>query len=75
MTCHKCGSTTMEEQVTDLPFKLSAQKILVVKQVPAHICGSCGETLLRDDVLAKIDQIIARIQDLDSELEVVRYAA
>jgi YgiT-type zinc finger domain-containing protein len=65
----------MDEQVTDLPFKLSAHKILVVKQVPAHICGSCGETLLKDDVLVKIDEIIGRIQDFDSELEVVRYAA
>ena len=75
MTCHKCGSTAVEEQATDLPFNLAARKILVVKQVPAHICTSCGETLLSDDVLARIEGIVGRIQDLDCELEVVRYAA
>jgi YgiT-type zinc finger domain-containing protein len=75
MTCHKCGSSRMDEQVTDLPFKISGQQILVVKQVPACICGSCGETMLSDQVLATIDLIVARVRKLDSELEVVRYAA
>ena len=75
MTCPKCGGTQIEEQVTDLPFKLDAQKILVVKQVPANVCDSCGEIMLPDAVMEQIDRIIDQLQGLDSELEVVKFAA
>jgi len=75
MICHRCGSGQVADQVTDLPFKLDAHKILVVKQVPAMICASCGETMLADPVMAGIDRIIAKVQGMDSELEVVKFAA
>jgi YgiT-type zinc finger domain-containing protein len=62
-------------QLSDLPFRLEAHKILVVKDTPAHVCGSCGEVMLPDTVMKRIDQIINRIRDREAELEVVRYAA
>ena len=65
----------MEEQITDLPFKLDVTKILIIKQIPAVVCNSCGEIMLGDGVMEKIDEIIAGIQRIDSELEVIRFAA
>jgi YgiT-type zinc finger domain-containing protein len=73
--CHRCGGSQVEEQVTDLPFKLDVRKILVVRQTPAFICSSCGETMLSDDVMARVDEIIEKVRDADSELDVVSYAA
>lgn len=75
MICHRCGGTKMEEQVTDLPFKLDTHKILVIRGIPAGICSSCGEIVLADGILQKIDKIIDRVKDVDCDLEVVRFAA
>jgi YgiT-type zinc finger domain-containing protein len=75
MICHRCGSGKMEEQKTDLPFKLDVSKILIIKQIPAFVCNSCGEIMLDDKNMAKVDEIIDNIRGIDSELEVVRFAA
>lgn len=75
MICHKCGSSEVKEQMADLPFRISLHKILVVKDTPSLICISCGEIIIADEVMTRIDEIIEKIQSLDSELEVVRYAA
>ena len=75
MTCHRCGGTQMQEQTTDLPFKLDVHKILVVKELPAFVCASCGETSLSDPVMEKIDRIIEKVRQINGELNVVSYAA
>lgn len=75
MICHKCGGGNVTEQAADLPFRLDLHKILVVKDTPSHICNSCGEIILAQTVMNQIDGIIRNVQDLNAELEVVRYAA
>ena len=75
MICHRCGGTQMQEQNTDLPFKLDVHKILVVKELPAFVCRSCGETSLSDEVMAKVDLIIEKVRQINGELDVVSYAA
>ena len=75
MICHRCGGSQVEEQVTDLPFKLDVRKILIVRQMPAFICASCGETMLSDTVMAKVDEIVEKVRHVDCELDVVSYAA
>ena len=74
-TCPRCGSSQLDEMASDLPFRLDAQKILVVKQVPSTVCASCGEIMLDDPIMARIDRIIEQVRDLESELEVVKFAA
>ena len=75
MKCHRCGSEKVNEQTSDLPFKLDMHQVLIVKNVPCHICDACGETMLSDSALASIDQIIERVKATPSELDVVPYAA
>ncbi len=75
MKCHRCGSEQVQEQISDLPFKLDMHQVLIVKNVPCHICDSCGETMLADNVLASVDRIIARVKKNHSELDIVQYAA
>ena len=75
MKCHRCGSEKLEEQITDLPFKLDVHQVLIVKNTPCRICDSCGEILLADNIIEAIDNIIEKVRDKDTELEVVRFAA
>jgi YgiT-type zinc finger domain-containing protein len=74
MICHKCGSQ-MEKQDGDLPFRIESHKIVIVKDIPAWICKGCGEIMLGDEVMTKVEKIIEKVRKMDAELEVVRYAA
>ena len=73
MRCHICGGK-MKALVTDLPFKVDMNRIVILKDLPTHQCESCAEYLLDDDVMAKIDVLLAKV-DFSAELEVIRYAA
>jgi len=54
MKCHVCGGN-MEPQVTDLPFKLSARTIAILKDLPVLLCANCGEYEIEDSILEKTE--------------------
>jgi YgiT-type zinc finger domain-containing protein len=64
----------MQSITTDLPFKLSEERIVILKQLPVLQCGACREYLIEDVVMARIDSLLGRA-DSTAELEVIRYAA
>jgi YgiT-type zinc finger domain-containing protein len=64
----------MRAITTDLPFKLSEERIVILKQLPVLQCESCREYLIEDTVMARIDILLAQA-DSTAELEVIRYAA
>jgi YgiT-type zinc finger domain-containing protein len=73
MKCHVCGGI-LEPVTTDLPFKLSRQAIVVIRDLPVLQCEACHEYLLEDPVMSQVDHILAGIAE-GAELEVVRFAA
>jgi YgiT-type zinc finger domain-containing protein len=73
MRCTVCGAR-MSPVVTDLPFKLSEERIVILKQLPVLQCEACREYLIEDLVMARIDMMLERT-DSTAELEVLRYAA
>ena len=73
MKCHICGAC-MESMVTDLPFKISMKSIVILKDLPVQQCGNCGEYLLDDPVMERVEQILEKI-DTATELEIIRFAA
>jgi YgiT-type zinc finger domain-containing protein len=73
MKCTVCGAR-MHPITTDLPFKLSEDRIVILKQLPVLQCGGCREYLIEDQVMTRIDVLLARA-DGTAELEVIRYAA
>lgn len=73
MKCTVCGAR-MSPGVTDLPFKLAEERIVILKQLPVLQCAACHEYLIEDAVMARIDTMLART-DSTAELEVLRYAA
>jgi YgiT-type zinc finger domain-containing protein len=73
MKCRVCGSQ-MRSVVTDLPFKVSDVTIVILKDLPALQCERCSEYLLEDAVMARVDELLVRV-DSAAELEVIKYAA
>ena len=52
MKCTVCGAS-MNPIVTDLPFKLSEERIVILKRLPILQCGACREYLIEDAVLER----------------------
>jgi YgiT-type zinc finger domain-containing protein len=64
----------MERLVTDLPFKVSELSMVILKGLPVLQCNSCREYVLEDSVMARVDEILGKV-DRSTELEVIRFAA
>lgn len=73
MTCHVC-SGDMKAVTADMPFNIDATHIVIFKGLPIYQCGQCGDYLIDDRVMERVEEILDR-SDSAAELEVVRYAA
>lgn len=72
MICHNCGGK-LENLITNLPFKISDNSIVIIKGLPVLQCVNCNEYLIEDAVMERIDAILSKI-DKTAELEVLSYA-
>jgi YgiT-type zinc finger domain-containing protein len=73
MKCAVCGAQ-MQPVQSDLPFKVSEQTIVILKRLPVWQCPNCAQYLLDDQVLRRVDEILAGV-DRAAELEIIRFAA
>ena len=73
MKCHSCGEK-FESVITDLPFKTGPNSIIIIKGLPVLQCLNCGEYLIEDAVMQRVDAILASIER-EVEVEIIRYAA
>ena len=73
MKCLVCGAT-LHSITTDPPLKVSDRTIVVVKKLPVMQCEGCIEYLIADPVMAKVDELLSRV-DRSIELEIVPFAA
>ena len=73
MNCYVCGSK-LTPAITDLPFKVSDQAIVILKSLPVLQCDNCRAYVLDDSVRRRLEDILLRV-DAAVELEIIRYAA
>ena len=73
MKCAVCGAE-LRAATTDLPFKVSDTTIVILKGLPVLQCARCPEYLIQDEVLRRVDEVLARVEG-GTELEIIRYAA
>ena len=73
MKCAVCGAQ-LQPIYSDLPFKVSEQTIVILKNLPVLQCENCAQYLIQDRVLSRVDEMLARV-DRTAELEIIRYAA
>ena len=71
MKCHVCGSK-MASVVTDMPFKVSSTSIVIIRQMPVDECANCGQYLLDDPVMERVESILDET-NTSAELEIVQY--
>ena len=73
MKCAVCGAQ-LQPVHSDLPFKVSEQTIVILKNLPVSQCEACREYLIADPVFAKVEQLLAAV-DTSVELEIIQFAA
>ena len=73
MNCHKCEEEFVTV-TTDLPFKTGPHSVVIIKDLPVLQCTNCGEFLILDADMQRIDAMLASIER-DVEVEIIRYAA
>jgi YgiT-type zinc finger domain-containing protein len=69
--CALCGGD-MNDGIATMPF-LIAEKIVVIKNVPAEICADCGEAYMKSFVVGNIEKILDRLEELHSEVSIIYY--
>ncbi len=50
MICHNCGEE-LEKLITDLPFKLEDNSIVIIKKLPVYQCQNCHEYMMDDETM------------------------
>ena len=73
MKCTVCGAKLRAAR-SDLPFKVSAQTIVILKNLPVLGCENCAQYLIEDHVFSRVEELLAGV-DGATELEIIRYAA
>jgi YgiT-type zinc finger domain-containing protein len=73
MKCRVCGGP-LELINTDMPFKIDAKRIVILKALPVLQCVSCAEYLIEDPVMSRVDTMLAEA-DERAELEIMSFAA
>jgi YgiT-type zinc finger domain-containing protein len=58
---------------TDLPFKVTARTIVILKQLPVLQCEQCGEYSIEDSVFSKVEALLSKA-NAAAELEIVPFA-
>ena len=59
--CHNCGGK-LKKVITDLPFKIKDNSIVIIKKLPVLQCLNCNEYLIEDSVMEKVDCILSKIE-------------
>ena len=72
MICFMCKGTVREGFST---FTVDMDKcIVIVKNVPSHICSQCGEASYSDEVAKRLEQIVHSLTgQISTEIAVVSY--
>ena len=48
---------------------------IIVRNVPCHKCSQCGEVSYNGEVVARLEEIVAKLKDALTEVAIVEYAA
>jgi len=71
--CPLCGGV-MSDNITTMPFMI-ADKVAIIKDVPAEVCSDCGESYAKSSVVDRIEAVLEELESLHSEVSIVHYEA
>ena len=58
MRCPLCKGEMLKGKKTNLPYELSGESVIIVRNVPAIICSQCGDAFIEADILTKVEKIL-----------------
>lgn len=71
--CPLCGGE-LHDSTTIVPFFIN-DKVIVVKDVPAEVCEECSEAYMKSSVTGRIEDLLDKIEALDSDMSIIHYKA
>jgi YgiT-type zinc finger domain-containing protein len=71
MICPVCKGE-VKRGTTNFPVELDGG-FLIVKNVPADVCGQCGEVFIPDDVAEALEKTVEIARKSKAEIEIVSY--
>jgi YgiT-type zinc finger domain-containing protein len=72
-SCPLCGGQLSVELAT-IPF-VSGQSVVVIKQVPAEVCDTCGEPFLHAEATDVVSSLLEKALASSAEVSVMTYSA
>ena len=74
MKCVLCKSGETRPGTVTVTLE-RGKTVVVVREVPASVCGNCGEYYLDDNVAKRVYERAEEAVERDAEVEILRYAA
>lgn len=71
-TCPLCKGS-IHEGISTFTVDLG-YGVVVVRDVPAHVCSQCGEEWLSDETTAKLEKIVESAREKHVTVEVARWS-
>jgi YgiT-type zinc finger domain-containing protein len=72
MACYFCKGD-LHESTTVFTVQ-SGDGVIVIKNVPCLECAQCGETVISDEVMMRLEELIAEAKKLLQEVAVIDFA-
>jgi len=74
MKCAFCKEGHLEPKRTTITLQ-RGDTTVILKNVPAEVCGNCGEPYLSEENTAKVLELAEGAVKRGAEVEIVRWAA
>lgn len=71
MKCIECGNETKTACLKHIAELENC--VLIIKNVPTHVCPVCGEKYYDNDVAKKIEKIVNQFKGLVEEVAILEY--
>jgi YgiT-type zinc finger domain-containing protein len=74
MNCTVCKNGNMEQGKVNVTLQRD-NTVVIIKDVPASVCGNCGEYVLSSDVTKNVMNQAEKAAASKAEVEILQYAA
>ena len=72
MRCVYCKGS-LEEKASIFTLVLE-NRVVIIKDVPSHVCRQCGETSYDDAVFRQLEKYVAQLRDVITEVAITSYS-
>ena len=72
MRCVYCKGV-LEDKMSTFSLTLG-NRVVIIKDVPSHVCRQCGETSYEDAVFRRLEVIVEQLRDMITEVAITSYA-